>query len=78
MFRVSLRTAFLGTGLLLFLMALTFAWTREPFHVETTSTGVAVAANTGAACGVLGFAIAGGLALVAAAIVDHGRHTRVK
>jgi hypothetical protein len=65
-----LQFGLLGTAVLLFLIALTFSNYYE--HFERIGT-LHLAPNIVAAAGLLGFSIAGGLALLAAAIVERSK-----
>jgi hypothetical protein len=64
----SMRILLLIAAVVLFLVAYDFG-TRQPFDEKSTSGAVAIASNTVAAAASLGFSLAGGLALLAAALV---------
>jgi hypothetical protein len=63
----------LGLALALFVVALLLALGQDPWRTAGTANAPAVAPNVLAGLASLGFAVAGGLSLIAAALASRGR-----
>jgi hypothetical protein len=64
---------FLGIAAVLFVAALYLALTQDPWRVHSAPGGAALAPNVLAGLAALGFGIAGGLSLIAAALASWDR-----
>lgn len=64
-----MRLLFIIFAVVLFVVAFNFGKVQPPFFQATGINSVAITANMVAALAALGFALAGGLSLIAAAIV---------
>jgi len=64
---------FIGIAVALFVVALLLATTQQPWRTIGTANAPAVTANVMAGLASLGFAVAGGLSLIAAALASWDR-----
>jgi energy-converting hydrogenase Eha subunit A len=66
-------TLFLGIAAVLFVVALVLALGQDPWRTSATNNATAIAPNLLAGLTALGFALAGGLSLIAAALASWSR-----